>query len=214
MGHDNANYFANRRADMLDFVPIDVRHVLEIGCGAGGFARGLRERNASIELWGVEPSPAADQASGVMDRVLKGTVEHYMDALPEGYFDAICMNDVIEHLLDPWSALRALRSKLAPRGVLVASIPNVRHYRNLESLLLDGEWMYRDEGTLDRTHLRFFTPKSMRRLFDECGYEIEHMQGIRRSRKLRLKLWNLLFAGRLWDAFYLQFAIVARPSVG
>lgn len=197
---------------MVDFVPVDAGRILEIGCGAGYFARSLRERNPGIELWGVEPSPAAELAAGVMDRMLNGTLEQYMDSLPDGYFTVICMNDVIEHLVDPWSALRALRCKLAPGGVLVASIPNVRHYKNLESLLLGGEWMYNDAGTLDRTHLRFFTPKSMQRLFDECGYTIHRMQGIRRSRKLRVRIWNLLFGGRLWDAFYLQFAIVAGAA--
>jgi 2-polyprenyl-3-methyl-5-hydroxy-6-metoxy-1,4-benzoquinol methylase len=206
-----ANYFANTRPDMLGFVPGSARTVLDIGCGSGAFAHTVRE-TLGAEVWGVELSAAmAKDASLLLDKVISGPIQEHMDALPEQFFDCICMNDVLEHLVDPWLTLNQLRAKLTPNGLLIASIPNIRHYKNLWYLLAKGEWTYTDDGTLDRTHLRFFTPNSMRQLFTDSGYRIEQLQGIRGSRKMKARIWRYLSLGKLWDVAYPQFAVVAKP---
>lgn len=204
-------YYGQTRSDMLVFVPSNSATVLEIGCGNGEFSRAIKSK-CDAEIWGVElNSAAAEQASKHIHKILCGPIENHIDSLPNGYFDCICMNDVIEHLVDPWQVLSSLRKKLRPNGVVVASIPNVRHYKNLGSLLFKGDWQYTDSGTLDRTHLRFFTHKSMQRLFSDTNYTVKKIQGLKHSRKFKLKIFNLLFGGKLWDISYLQFAIVASP---
>ncbi len=204
------SYFANRRAEMLDFIPNTARTILDAGCGNGAFSATIKaQRDATV--WGIElNATAAQTAREVLDHVLSGPIEEHLDGLPDAYFDCICMNDILEHLLDPWQTLNKLRTKLAPDGVIVASIPNIRHYKVLWSLLVTGEWTYTDSGVLDRTHLRFFTPKSMQRLFIDCGYSVATMQGIRGSKKFKVKVWRFLSAGKLWDIRYPQFAIVAK----
>jgi len=209
---DDLQYFSGLRRDMVQFVPSGIQTMLEIGCGVGEFSRVIQQQ-FDAEVWGIEPNAeAAVLAAAVLKKVLNGTIEANIDNLPDAFFDCICMNDVIEHLVDPWTVLQQLKAKLTPNGVLVASIPNVRHYKNLENLLLRGDWRYTDAGLLDRTHLRFFTPKSMQRFFSECGYRMTRFGGIRQSRKFKLRVLCWLSFGRLWDIAYLQFAIVARPS--
>jgi 2-polyprenyl-3-methyl-5-hydroxy-6-metoxy-1,4-benzoquinol methylase len=56
------------------------------------------------------------------------------------HFDLVVFLDVLEHLVHPWSALRHASSLLRPRGVVVASIPNVRHVSVTFPLLTRGLW--------------------------------------------------------------------------
>ena len=80
-------------------------------------------------------------------------------------------NDVIEHMADHDRFLRQIRGHIAPGGVLIGSVPNMRHYRALFELLVLRDWDYRDSGVLDRTHLRFFTARSLRRSLTRAGFE-------------------------------------------
>lgn len=211
--HDSGDhsYFANARAEMLAFVPASVRTALDIGCGNGVFGASIQSKFGA-EVWGVELTAAAAEASKILHKVFCGPIQEQMADLPDQYFDCICLNDVVEHLIDPWSVLRQLQHKLTPRGVIVASIPNVRHYKNLWQLLVDGSWTYTDAGILDRTHLRFFTPLSMRQMFTDCGYRVTTMQGLRGSKKFKVKLWRYISCGKLWDIVYPQFAVVAAAA--
>jgi 2-polyprenyl-3-methyl-5-hydroxy-6-metoxy-1,4-benzoquinol methylase len=211
-GNDNLQYFSSARQDMIQFVPKTTRTLLEIGCGTGEFSRAIQLAHGS-EVWGIEPNiEAATHAGRVLTHVLTGTIEAHINNLPNSFFDCICMNDVIEHLINPWEILQQLKGKLTPQGVLICSIPNVRHYKNLKALLIDGDWRYTDSGVLDKTHLRFFTPKSMQRMFTECDYSISRFQGIRQSRKFLLRILRWLSIGALRDIAYMQFAIVATPN--
>lgn len=78
----------------------------------------------------------------------------------------------------------------------------------------DGDWRYEGEGVLDATHLRFFTRRSIGRMFEEAGYEIIRLEGINiQVRGWKFELLRLLTAGRLDDIKYWQFAVVARRPV-
>lgn len=157
------------RLEVTPFVPRDARRVLDVGCLAGAFGAALKSERPATTVWGIELRPdAAELAAGRLDHVIVG---RFPDDVPSGErFDCVVFNDVLEHLEDPWSALRATHAFLAPGGCVVASIPNVRHYSVVASLVLRGDWRYADAGILDRSHLRFFTSDSATRLFEECGY--------------------------------------------
>ena len=66
----------------------------------------------------------------------------------------VFFNDVLEHVLDPWTLLQQVHDVLAPDGTVVAAIPSIQ-YAPVVRDLLRGRWDYRDTGTLDRTHVRF-----------------------------------------------------------
>lgn len=199
---------------MVPHVPAAARAVLDVGCGAGAFAATLRgaRTDGNMEIWGVELSEAAAAvAAGVCDRVLIGDAVERLRDLPDARFDCVVMNDVLEHLAEPAALLRQARRVLRPDGALVASLPNVRYFFNVVDLAVHGRWDYVDEGILDRTHLRFYTRGSLRRLFEEEGFAVESMQGINPTGSLKFALVNLLTLGRWADMRWLQFACVARP---
>lgn len=168
------SYYRYVREDVFALVPTGVRRVLEIGCGAGRFRTNFP---ADVEYWGVEPvAEAAWEAVG-LTRVLVGTLDEVAASLPDGYFDLVVCNDVLEHMADPQKALATIRAKMAADGRLVGSLPNVRSVWVLLDLLFRRDWRYRESGVLDSTHLRFFTFKSARRLLTEGGFEIEVFRG-------------------------------------
>ena len=205
-------YFAQRRQEMLPLIPGTAKRILDVGCGAGEFGSLLKEERG-VEVWGVEVEPQAVKlAAAKLDRVLEGYF-HAELHLPEQNFDAIVFNDVLEHMIDPWQALRYCHRLLTPTGVIVSSLPNVLYWPNLKELLLEQDWQYREEGILDETHLRFFTRKSGHRLFATTGYEVIHCEGINPCPPFRLplRLLNWATRGRLSDWRYLQFGFVARP---
>ena len=173
------HYADDERRELAPFVPAEARSVLDVGTYAGGFGATLRRiLGPSAILHAIELDPAnAELArrSGWFESVVEG---RFPDDLGSGkLFDLITFLDVLEHMVDPWSALRDARRHLSPGGHVLASIPNVRHWPTFLKLLR-GEWEYRDAGVLDRTHLRFFTMKSIRRMFWDCGFNILRCSGI------------------------------------
>jgi 2-polyprenyl-3-methyl-5-hydroxy-6-metoxy-1,4-benzoquinol methylase len=204
------DYFECAREEMLEFVPPSARTILEVGCGAGGFGGALR-RQGQREVWGVEVNPAvAKRAASQLDRVLVGEFPTVVE-LPERYFDCVVFNDVLEHMIDPWGALRATRRLLTEGGVVVASIPNVRYLPLLYKLLVRGDWTYAPSGVLDSTHLRFFTVKSMREMFDRMGYDVIRIEGLFADTRWQVKVLELLLPGFVREAKYIDYAVVARP---
>ncbi len=172
-GTSGDGYFGQERAEVAQFVPASARRVLDVGCGAGGLGL-LLKRRLDCHVTGIEVHAAAAAVARTnLDRVLELDLEQ-ATALPcaPGEFDCIVCADVLEHLRWPARVLEGLRSYLAPSGVLIASIPNVRHAQVVIPLVLGGRWEYRDAGVLDRTHLRFFTPIEIGRLLREAGFSV------------------------------------------
>lgn len=215
-----ASYFQEIRSEMLTFVPVACRRVLDVGCGNGAFGA-LLKQTRNVEVWGVEPfESAAAQAAAKLDRVICGGFSPAV-ALPASAFDCVFFNDVLEHLLDPISAIRHARQLLTQDGIVVASIPNIRHFPTLWRLVAHGEWQYRDRGTLDKTHIRFFTRSSIIAMFESAGFALERICGINTYCGLpnvRWRAWrayrlaNLLSLGSIDDMKFQQFAVVARPD--
>jgi 2-polyprenyl-3-methyl-5-hydroxy-6-metoxy-1,4-benzoquinol methylase len=199
---------------MLPLLPEGTRRVLELGCGEGGFGA-LVKKARGAECWAIEFQPeVAARAEGRLDRVLVGDADQCIPQLPDGYFDAIVANDVLEHLPYPWVTLEKLKPKLSPQGVVVTSIPNIRHMAALATILFLRDFPQCDQGIFDRTHLRFFTKKSIKRMFDQAGYDLLSIEGRNRPHPLALPftiLITILSLGLLSDTWYFQYACVASP---
>ena len=205
----SATYFNYGRREMLPFIPEDAKSILEVGCGEGEFSANLKAER-SVHVTGIEPFVAAARvASSRLDRLLEVDVNAGVLELQGQQFDCIVCNDVLEHLVDPWDTLKRLRPLIAPGGALVASLPNMRFMPVLKDFVLKGEWRYVDQGVMDRTHLRFFTRKSMQSLFEEAGYQVTRIQGINGIQfPWKFGLLNKLLLSALSDAQFQQYACV------
>jgi 2-polyprenyl-3-methyl-5-hydroxy-6-metoxy-1,4-benzoquinol methylase len=205
-------YYAGDRPEMLSYIPADARSVLDVGCGEGLFGRAIKQARPGCEVWGVEPTAMAERAARVLDKAVQGYFEADMPELAGRTFDCISFNDVLEHLVDPESALRNARGYLSPNGCVIASIPNILYFYQMLEIVREQDWKYVDSGILDNTHLRFFTRKSIVRLFETAGYTIDVLDGINANYGKKYKVMNALLLGHLKDWKYIQFAIRARPA--
>ena len=201
-------YYDNIRFEMLKYLPRDSKKVLDIGCGNGCFAEVVKTQNKA-EVWGIElMKEEADKARLVLDKVFDGPVEEHIDNLPDNYFEVIYFNDVLEHLIDPYTVLKKIKQKLSLNGVIIRSIPNVRYHNTFMNVLIKKDWKYEDYGVMDFTHLRFFTEKSIIRMYEEAGYKIKLSEGINKSRSIKPLLYNIPFLFTQLDIRYPQFATV------
>lgn len=204
---DDDIYYAGLRPELVPFIP-DCHRVLEVGCGRGGFRKNLPP---DVEVWGIEPiKEQAEIARQSLTRVLHGDYKSVAAILPDGYFDLVICNDVIEHMPDDASFLISIRRKLVPNGIMMGSIPNMRHWPTLNALIKDQEWEYQDSGVLDRTHLRFYTIKSFPRLLERCGFSVQRFEGINQTMSKRKWILRGMFDRNFRkDVIFMQFAFVA-----
>lgn len=207
-------YFEQRRQEMLAYIPLTAKRVLEVGCGSGAFAAYLKSQR-SVEVVAIEAHPAAAEAARPrVDRLIHSSIEEATPQLAGEIFDCVVFNDVLEHLVDPWASLLRIRPLLSDSGRVVASIPNMRYFPVLKELVLRGQWEYQQQGVLDRTHLRFFTAHSMRQLFTSTGFTVQTLEGINGIEfPWKLGLLNLLTGKRLQDTRFQQFACVATKRI-
>ena len=175
-----SRYYLETRPDIQALVDPRGKRILDVGCAAGELGRAFKQAGA-LEVVGIELSmEAATQAKTLLDRVLVSDVEDPSLPLEDQTFDWIIFADVLEHTIDPWTALASYRRYLKSDGRVVASIPNVRFYAVITRLIFN-RWGYRESGILDNTHLRFFTLPTIKEMFKKAGFEIERVE-----RKYRL----------------------------
>jgi len=205
-------YYKSKRDDMLRFIPEDVKTTLEFGCGTGVFSALVKEE-FKTESWAVEiDEESAVSASEKLDKVINCDAFEAIDKLPDNFFDCIIFFDILEHLVNPYELLLLVKKKLTKNGVIITSIPNIRFYRNLVRFVFNGDWEYQDEGLMDKTHLRFFTRKSLLSMFDRLDYEIIEFEGIHPTHSRNLKILNFLTLNSFADTKYLHYVTVARPK--
>jgi SAM-dependent methyltransferase len=201
-------YFDRVRTEILPLLPAgSVDRVLEIGCGSGDTLAYLQASGRCRWTCGVELfAEAADTARGRLDEVYEGNIEQMELPIAPASLDVVLCLDVLEHLIDPWAAAARLARLLKPGGVLIASIPNVRHFRVVMPLLVRGRWEYGQFGLMDRTHLRFFTERSATQLLQQAGLRVDavHKSGLD---SLRKRAAVMLSAGLLEPLLVFQYLI-------
>jgi len=170
----NSSYIGER-PDIQKLIPSNAEFILDIGCSTGVLGSDIKKMTGA-RVYGIEISEEmANLAKERIDKVFVGDVESVIKSneLLACKFDVIIFADILEHLVDPWKVLRLAVSRLNDNGVIVASIPNVRHLSTIFSLVFKGYWPYRERGLHDRTHLRFFTKRNTIELFKYADLKID-----------------------------------------
>lgn len=166
--------YVGLRADILSLIPDNVGRVLDFGCSIGRLGEELKHRFGA-EVVGIELNEKmAKVAKEKLDKVIIGDIDkiNLEDHLVPNYFDCVIFADILEHLTNPWGVLKNATTFLNNDGIVIASIPNVRHYTIVLNLLFRGYWPYRERGLYDETHLRFFTLRNIEELFQYANLRI------------------------------------------
>jgi 2-polyprenyl-3-methyl-5-hydroxy-6-metoxy-1,4-benzoquinol methylase len=148
------------------------RTCLDVGCASGYLAGELTA--AGWNVVGIEPdATAAEAAQANCAEVRVASIDDVdFSTLPR--YDAVVFGDVLEHLARPEPVLESATRHLAAGGVVVISVPNVANVLVRLGLLV-GRFDYADRGILDRTHLRFFTRRTLVEFVHGCGLTIESL---------------------------------------
>ena len=175
------------------------KRCLDIGAGTGQFMHELQKEQALTA--GIEPSNVrrdyALRKFGL--KLYKDLIDaEYWQANYVGYFDLICLWDVIEHVNFPVATLRSACQLLKPGGHLLLDTPNretlayrwseklCRFSRGQQSLFLENFY-----STAPYGHKQIFTCAQLEQLTAELGLQIcslrhSYQGGLLRGDKLIL----------------------------
>ena len=213
----NKKYFNNPRIDLIELIPKNKNNkILELGAGSCDTLIEIKKLKLAEEVVGVELIKLTDsyQENSGIDRLIIGNVEHIVLDLPNDYFDVIICGDVLEHLIDPWHIMKSLHKLLKQNGVIIISVPNIREYHILYKILVRADFMYSDQGILDRTHLRFFCRKNIIALLTSSMFTLVSIHSIFRLGKnhRRKRIIDTLTLGLIRDFLTSQYVVVAQKS--
>lgn len=112
----------DRRLEMVRrFVPLEDARILDIGCGIGTYVR--RFRAYSDEVYGVDVEPErVAEASETLPNIQVARGEEL--PFPDGFFDLVFSNEVIEHVDDDRATIREAVRVTQPGGSIVIFAPN------------------------------------------------------------------------------------------
>ena len=200
----NDPFSSHRRIiDLTRSLP-GVRRILDVGCGPG-------HTGASLAAMGYAVVGIDAQADICRLRVLGYDAAFQLDieqdpVPPMAAFDLIIFGDILEHLRAPDQVLARLRPVLVPGGRIIVSVPNVAHW-TVRLALLAGYFPACNRGILDRSHLRFFTFDSARRLVEAAEFRIEQAEVTPIPLPL---LWEVTAEGRPFAVLHTVNAWITR----
>lgn len=155
--------------------------ILEVGC-ATGYVGEYLVNQLGCRVWGIEyvdSAAAHARARNCYEAVLTGDIQDPETVAPllPGSLDFILFGDVLEHLNCPERALEIVKPLLKPDGHLLICVPSIVHW-SIRMRVLKGQFEYTETGPLDRTHVRFFTPKTARDLLVATNLRIVRQGGV------------------------------------
>lgn len=148
-----------RKAARLARVPAGAA-VLDIGARDGGLRRFLPE---GVKYQGIDIAPEFAGADVLIRDVSQGI------PFPDGSYDFVFCIEVLEHVPNPFGTLGEIHRVLKPGGVLILSVPNPYHVK---------EVIWNLFRISDRQgHLYGWTRQTMARLGEMCGFRLERTGG-------------------------------------
>jgi len=176
--------------------------LLEIGCGPGTLMQVARKRGWDVQGLEINGQAVAHARSQELP-VLEGVLPH--PDLAGRQFDAIVMNDVIEHIPDPRAAASTVRELLVPGGIFFLTTPDIG---SPLARLLGARWVH----VKPLEHLVYFDRRTIRRFLDEQGFEILDLRSIGRVRNLGVAIERLEWTS--WKLSRLAKRCVPRALAG
>ncbi|MCA9145055.1 MAG: methyltransferase domain-containing protein [Planctomycetaceae bacterium] len=142
--------------------------VLDVGCGWGH----TLEENLpdGFTPWGIELSVnLAEQArqrfSRLGGQVFQGDAVTHLREQSPGFFHAVTLIAILEHVLDPVELLHEAGRVLSSQGVVVIKVPN---FASVNRRIRGRRWC----GLRFPDHVNYFTPDSLVRSAKKAGLHI------------------------------------------
>ena len=167
------NPYVNTRHDVPLTLLKGGTRLLDIGCWDGTFLERVRKAGLYTELHGTDfPKEAVKTACsrGFLARRVDLNVEPF--PFEDGFFDSVTMLAVLEHLFDPFSAIREVCRVLRAGGDLVIDVPNVASFTNRCRILMGRLPVTSTGEGWDGGHLHYFTKSCFDKFLADEGFEV------------------------------------------
>lgn len=145
--------------------------VLDVGAGSGAFCRRLQD-------YGYRPVGAdIDAAAWAAEEVpfVQVDIERGLDRAVSERFDAVCCQEVAEHVENPWQLARGLFAVLRPGGVALISTPNIVSFLSRIEFLRNGRFHQFGEADQRYGHMRPIAELEMRTLLERAGFVVREV---------------------------------------
>jgi 2-polyprenyl-6-hydroxyphenyl methylase/3-demethylubiquinone-9 3-methyltransferase len=161
--------------------PLAGKRVLDVGCGGGILTESMARKGADVS--GIDLSDKALKVadlhsleSGIHVHYEKIAVEELAAREPAS-FDVVTCMEMLEHVPDPASIVRACAALVKPGGQLFFSTLN-RNSKAYLFAILGAEYLLRmlPRGTHD--YAKFITPAELSRFIRETGLELDALKGL------------------------------------
>jgi len=191
--------------------------ILELGCSAGDISTRLRALGHYVT--GVDK----EESQHIHERVSSFVRADLNQGIPPEVgtgFDIVLAPDVLGQVNEPAELLSEMRSVLRSGGSAVICVPNVAHWYPRFRILL-GLFGYDRRGILDRSHIRFFTRRTIRRMAEQAGYDVRQIEavgiplaalGVSKSRWKGLRVMDQILLAVWPTMFGYQFIVELMPN--
>lgn len=173
--------------------------LLDVGCGKGLFLRDFV--HGAKQNWQIKPTRVAgidliESPSNLFAEIAPNFEFKFHNGdgeplpFPDGSFDFISCNHVLEHVFETEALVREFRRVLSPGGLCIISVPNIAAWVNRIMFLWGNPPLGTEIGTESNTygfrpaslkpklerykpsgHIRDFTPRGLKDLTEHCGFE-------------------------------------------
>lgn len=168
----STNHLAPRFDDDIELIELYTKRgaILDVGAGAGLFLERARARGWEVE--GVEPASfgVAFAEKHLNISLYHGVLEDAPSA--NASFEAVVLQDVIEHVPTPRQLLKTAYRLLKTGGVVMITTPN---YQSISRALYRSNWALISPGE----HLSLFRPKTMQKALSRAGLTIRLLKSTR-----------------------------------
>jgi 2-polyprenyl-6-hydroxyphenyl methylase/3-demethylubiquinone-9 3-methyltransferase len=162
--------------DECGFKPLEGRHALDVGCGAGLLAEPLARLGAKVTA--VDAAPELIAAAKAHAEAQGLAIDYRAVGVEEldGHYDLVTALEVIEHVADPQAFVASLAARLGVGGLLILSTPNRTAWSKLLTITLAEGFGRIPKGTHD--YDKFIDCETMRGLLAKAGMEVIDVEGI------------------------------------
>ena len=172
----------DRRLALIQrYIPLEDRWILDVGCGIGTYVRKFRQFSSHVFGIDVDGDRVAE-ASGTLPNLQVAESEHL--PFPDASFDAVVLNEVIEHVTDDAGTIAECVRVLRPGGRVVIFAPNRLYLFETHGIYVGNRYVFRLIPFVNwvpdilrnrfAPHVRAYTAGGIRRLFNDTPARIVH----------------------------------------